>query len=270
MVQEERLIDCYPDAYCYHRNCGFLRKLLTGGDEGIGTVVATNARLIFIRAKGGKQRLLGTPTVETVPEIGPLLERQGGFTIQLSDLDAISVTFSGFGRYGYGQGFCSELTITYGGGTTVKAFRFAGKETAERLLRSLEGPIGQEAWLAHRHELANLPTPQQRAEILMTWRGIIDQKAHDYADLVSSHPRRDQIAQLEAEIIIQAYLCGFMAHQGWIEEVEAQQAAFMLGRALRDQLRGLGVSFDTLNVTFGLAMTEALEAIVKLGIEKGA
>jgi hypothetical protein len=131
----------------------------------------------------------------------------------------------------------------------------------------------QEAWSAHYAELANLPTPQRRAEILMMWRGMIDQEAHDYADLVSSYPKgakRDQILQLEVEAIMKAYLYGFMAHRGWIEKIEAQQAAFMLGRALRDQIRGLGVSIDTLKATLGMVMTEALRAIVDLGIEKGA
>jgi hypothetical protein len=111
MVEDERLIESFLDVYCYHRNCGCLRKLLTGGDEGIGTLIATTARLVFIRAKGGKQRLLGTPAVKTLADIEPLLDQQGGFFIPLSAVNVLAVTFSGFGRYGHGKGSVSELTI---------------------------------------------------------------------------------------------------------------------------------------------------------------
>jgi hypothetical protein len=131
---------------------------------------------------------------------------------------------------------------------------------AERISRS---------WAAHRDELGDLPSPRRRAKILTTWREIIDREAHDYADLVLVHPKRERIVELEAEAVTQAYLCGVMAQRGWIERIEAEQAAFMLGRSLRDRLRGLGFPLDSVNLTIGVVIDEALGAIVELGVEEG-
>jgi hypothetical protein len=115
-----------------------LRRILTGGDEGIGTVAVTDSRVVFMRAKGAKQRLTGTSTVRSAAEITSLLEDQGGYVIELTRLDDVSITFSGFGRYGHGRGPCSELTVIHGGGTIERALRFYGKDTAGNLKNLLE------------------------------------------------------------------------------------------------------------------------------------
>jgi hypothetical protein len=81
-----------------------------------------------------------------------------------------------------------------------------------------------------------------------------------------SHPKREQIIQLEVEATMQAYLIGFMAQKGWIEKNEAQQSAFIVGRTLRDRVRALGVSFDNLRATLGTTMNSALEDIIKLDL----
>jgi hypothetical protein len=125
----------------------------------------------------------------------------------------------------------------------------------------------EEAWSAHGQDLAGMPSPRQRAEILTTWRRAIDQDAHDYADLVAANPQRGQILEWEADTIVNAYLCGVMARRGWISEVDARQAAHALGRALRDRLRDTSVQLDSLNPVLGTVMTDALESIVELGLE---
>jgi len=124
-----------------------------------------------------------------------------------------------------------------------------------------------QSWTAHREELVDQPSSQRRAGILALWRESIDRNAHDYADLVLGHPQREQIMELEVGAIMQAYLCGVMARRGWVEKIEAQQAHFALGRALRDRLRGLGVPLETLKLTIGTVIDEALESIVQLGLE---
>jgi hypothetical protein len=142
---------------------------------------------------------------------------------------------------------------------TAAARDGAANPLAERISRS---------WAAHRDELVDLPSPRRRAEILATWREIIDREAHDYADLVLVHPKREQIMELEADAITQAYLCGIMAQRGWVERIEAEQAAFMLGRALRDRLRGLEFPLDSVNPALGVVINEALGSIVELGVEE--
>lgn len=125
----------------------------------------------------------------------------------------------------------------------------------------------QEAWSKHANDLAGLPTPAQRGEALKIWRTTIDMEAHDYADLVLAQPLREQILQAEAEALIHAYLSGYMAHRGWVPEIEARQAAFRLGRAFRDRLRTMGVPIDTLKATLGTVIDGALAKIVALGLE---
>lgn len=105
----------------------------------------------------------------------------------------------------------------------------------------------QEAYAVHRDELANALPPERRMRIMMTWRQMINQEAHDYADMLLSHPRRDETKPAEIETYMHAYMAGYMAGRGWIREAEAHRAAFTLGRALRDHLRGLGVPLEDLH-----------------------
>jgi hypothetical protein len=120
------------------------------------------------------------------------------------------------------------------------------------------------AFGAHAHELDAALTPDVRAKILGTWRTGIDREAHDYADLVLSHPRREAIMRLEVETIMQSYLCGYMASRGWLDKVVAQQAPYVLGSSLRNELRRLGVSLQSVSATFGVVMNETLQKIVHL------
>ena len=124
---------------------------------------------------------------------------------------------------------------------------------------------------AHRDELQSLPVPQRRAEILQTWRRAIDQAAHDYADLVLTVPNsQDRILQAEVDAMMGAYLQGYMAGRGWAEADAARLAAFVRGRALRDQLRALGLPIDQLRATLGTVMDNALREITELGLRDGA
>ncbi len=125
--------------------------------------------------------------------------------------------------------------------------------------------IGQ-AFRSHAQELAGVPGSEERARIVMTWRQTIDREAHDYADLVLAHPKREEIIGLEVETIMQTYLVGYIGGRGWIDPIEAQEAPFMAGRFLRDQLRSLGVPIDTLKGTLGTVIDDALGEIVQLGL----
>ena len=98
----------------------------------------------------------------------------------------------------------------------------------------------------------------------MWWRSIY-QKAHDYADMAAAHPNTEQIAKAEAEAVMTAYLCGYMAGKGWVTEDDAIQEVYRIGRSLRDNLRALGVSFDNVSPATGVTINEVLENIVKLG-----
>jgi len=108
--------------------------LLTGGDEGTGTLVLTAHRLVWIKSKGGHEALAGGPKVDTVDQLESLWNSHGGLAIPLDEIHAAEVSqSSGYGSYGYGRGPMSELTVQYGSPTVVKTFRFYGKETAEEV-----------------------------------------------------------------------------------------------------------------------------------------
>ena len=126
-----------------------------------------------------------------------------------------------------------------------------------------------ESWAIHRDELASVPNPQRKQEILRIWREAIDSQAHDYADLVLVHPNRDQIMQLEVEAIMQAYLSGVMVQRGWVVSTYAEQLDFALGRLLRQKLAQLGVSWETVRGDYVKVINQALGSIVQLGIENG-
>lgn len=122
---------------------------------------------------------------------------------------------------------------------------------------------------AHAEELADVPGGDRRGEIVTTWRGTIDQQAHAYADLVLSHPRRDELVALEVEAIMQAYRIGYAGGQGWISEDAARQSAFVLGRTLRGQIRRLGIKLEDVEITIGVVIDDALLGITKRGIADG-
>ena len=126
-----------------------------------------------------------------------------------------------------------------------------------------------EAWDKHRAELDKHLTPEIKQRVFLTWSQAKNREAHSYADLVASYPTKSQqIARLEAETIMQTYLYGYMAKQGWIEEIEALQMPFALGRSLRDRIRELGVSSTHASATLATDMNKALEAVLKLGMGK--
>lgn len=125
----------------------------------------------------------------------------------------------------------------------------------------------REAFQAHLAELDAALTPDRRRQALLAWRQAVDSGAQDYADLVAAHPRRDEILRAEGEVIMNAWLCGYMAQRGWIRDVDAKQAAFTLGRMLRDRLRAMGVSVDSCKATLGATIEGSLGAIVALGLK---
>jgi len=57
----------------------------------------------------------------------------------------------------------------------------------------------------HSEDLSGLPTAEQKQMILHRWRSVIDDKAHDYADHVLSHPHRPEIEKLEVESIVRVF-----------------------------------------------------------------
>jgi hypothetical protein len=68
---------------------------------------------------------------------------------------------------------------------------------------------------------------------------------------------------------MQAFLCGYMGGRGWTDEALAEQASFGLGRALRHQVRALGLRLDDLSPLVVDAIDDTLRDIVKMGIEEG-
>ena len=136
-----------------------------------------------------------------------------------------------------------------------------GKNTIVRSTNAFD--IISRAGEAHQSELQLVLTPEARQKAFSLWRRSIDAQAHDYADLILRHPQRDRIVQLEVDSFMRAYLNGYMAAQGWIDEQLALQSAFMLGRRLRDELRRLGLRIDSLSANLGTAIDQTLVAIVK-------
>jgi hypothetical protein len=124
------------------------------------------------------------------------------------------------------------------------------------------------AWEAHQQELQDIPGGERRGQMLMIWRQAIDEEAHDLADLILGHPRRDDIMRLEVSTMMDAYLMGHMARRGWIGEIDARLASHRVGRAFRDQLRQWGVPIDTCRATLGMVVNDALERIAELGIRE--
>lgn len=120
----------------------------------------------------------------------------------------------------------------------------------------------------HYKELAHIPTPEQKKQILLKWRTEIDQKAHDYADLVLAHPRRQDIEQLEVQGLFQVFLIGYMAKQGWLSKAEAEKSTFQLSRLFRDKLRDLGIQLDKLNLNFAVILDDTYQAIMNIGFNE--
>lgn len=126
----------------------------------------------------------------------------------------------------------------------------------------------REAWNAHGRELEGIPAPAERMKSLAIWHDHIHKDAHPFADLLTRHPARQAMMQLEAEVIVMSYLGGYMAKQGWIEEAEAKVAAAGLGRTMRDKIRGMGVAIETECPTLPTVMQHALWAIVDYAMGK--
>ena len=87
---------------------------------------------------------------------------------------------------------------------------------------------------------------------------------------LDAKPRVLLALRLEVEVIVNAFLIGMMAREGWIEPIDAQQGPFILGRWFRDQVRGMGVSIDPLKATLGTVIDGALQSVVALGLDKNA
>ncbi len=120
-----------------------------------------------------------------------------------------------------------------------------------------------EAFAAHQAEMAGMPPPAERERILLAWRRALDVREKAYADLVAAHPRRDDLLRLEAECILQAWLCGHMARRGWVTDAEARQAVFMLGRMLRNRVRAAGVPIEAAGGNVATTIDATLLEIVK-------
>jgi len=66
MSMQEELIRSIGDTFLFAKEGkGFLQRLWSGGQEGSGTLVLTNQRILFIQSKGAGQRLGGSPNVES-------------------------------------------------------------------------------------------------------------------------------------------------------------------------------------------------------------
>ena len=117
---------------------GVLKRLWSGGQEGSGTFVLTNQRILFIQNKGAGQRLGGSPKVESVSQADQLLSTQGGFVVPRAALTSARVSNSGLAGYAYGRGPFSDLTIRSTNLPGEKTFRFYGKDAAAEMLRFLK------------------------------------------------------------------------------------------------------------------------------------
>ncbi|MBI4864767.1 MAG: hypothetical protein HY815_31605, partial [Candidatus Riflebacteria bacterium] len=100
--------------------------------------------------------------------------------------------------------------------------------------------------------------------------GRIDEKAHVYYDILASHPRKDDATSAHVEAMMLAWYAGHMAGRGWMAPVVAQQAAFGLGRRLRDRLKGLGVDVYDRGAAFSLVIDQVLLEIVEQGLKETA
>lgn len=139
----------------------------------------------------------------------------------------------------------------------------------ETVTAQSSGPSVTAALASHSSELENVPPGHRRAAVLLTWRDAIDEHAHDYADLVVAHSRREKILEVEVAAMMGAYLAGYAAGIGWVDVVLAEQEAYRIGRALRNELRSIGIRLEELTLTIGTVMDGALRDIVKLGAVDG-
>jgi len=139
MSTEEALIKSISGVFLFSQEGkGFFQRLWSGGQEGSGTVVVTDSRIIFINAKGAKERLGGGPEVESVGKVDKLLSAQGGVSVPFSMISSATISGSGAAGYAYGKGAYSDLTIRSTNPAQEKTLRFFGKETAAEVLRLLK------------------------------------------------------------------------------------------------------------------------------------
>ena len=158
---EEKLIRVIRDTFLFSKeDKGFLQRLWSGGQEGSGTFVLTDQRILFIQSKGAGQRLGGSPNVEAVNQADQLLSAQGGFSVPRSALTSTQISNSGSAGYAYGRGSFSDLVVRSTNLAHEKTFRFYGKDTASEVLLLLK-PFEEESGLISpvTAELAELGIP---------------------------------------------------------------------------------------------------------------
>jgi hypothetical protein len=108
-------------------------------------------------------------------------------------------------------------------------------------------------------------TPDGKKKAMETWRGALKQHVPDYVALMAGHPAAEQVMQIEVDHYMRAYLCGALARERKIAEVDALQVGFLLGRELRDSLRARRIPIDTLSANLGVGLDQSFAAVVQAG-----
>jgi len=136
----------------------------------------------------------------------------------------------------------------------------------------LQDPVArlQAVLKAHATELERVPRREQLAEVQVLWSQMLHEEIHELADLIAAHPRRDDAAREEGRVLTIAFLAGYAARRGWLEEIQARAVAYRLGRALRDRLREIGIAIDDaprLVGIVGVVIDRTLMKIVEVGLK---
>ena len=135
-------------------------------------------------------------------------------------------------------------------------------------------PVGQDlrerlakAFADHRNELETALPPETKKRVMESWGECMKEDAPDFVELTVHHPRAEEILRMQVDHYMRAYLCGWLARAGGLAEIDARQAAYLLGRDFRDGLRSMGVPLDTLRASLGTSMDRAFGRIVAMGLE---
>ena len=133
----ENILHVRPDVYLYDP---FGRRHLPhhpGRLVSVGTVVATDARLLFIPSRGLWQKLWGSPKVRTPEEADRLLTARKGFAIPSAELASARVAGKHPSGYADGAMGCSDLAVISAAAGGSRVFRFITETAAEEILRAI-------------------------------------------------------------------------------------------------------------------------------------
>jgi hypothetical protein len=121
----------------------------------------------------------------------------------------------------------------------------------------------------HAQELDGIPVRDRRGELIEAWRQHLDQHAPPLSQAIVEHPEREHLVGVQVEHLLEAYLAGFLAGRGWLEEGLEEKVVAHLGRSLMADFREAGLPLERLQEDLQEVVEGTLLTLVQMGHEDG-